>query len=228
MNRNDPTFPSLAVVDDCWNRIGVGGDRSCPLLEEHIHCRNCPTFALAARSFFDRAAPDGYLAEWADLVGRPVAAESVDDSGLLVFRLGLEWLALALGVVSEVTTLRPVHKVPHRTNRVFSGLVALRGQLQLCVSLHGLLNVDPPQPSGDPPLNPRLVVIRKDGDTWAFPAEEVAGVQRVARDRLQKVPSTIANPAGSFGRAVYAWGKDRSVDVLDEARVFAALRRMGA
>ena len=71
-------------------------------------------------------------------------------------------------------------------------------------------------------------MIRQDGETWAFPAEEVAGVHRVARDRLQKVPSTLANPAGSFSRAVFAWGEGRSVDVLDEPRVFAALRRMGA
>ncbi len=226
-----PSPPALPVVDDCWNRIGVGGDRSCPLLDEHIHCKNCPVFAQAARSFFDRPAPDGYLAEWAELVGRPAAAGSVDDAGLLVFRLGVEWLAMALGVVSEVTTPRPVHRVPHRSNRVFTGLVALRGQLQLCVSLHGLLDVEPAEPSEDPSAIPRLVVIRdrdKGGDAWAFPVEEVAGVQRVARDRLQKVPSTIANPAGSFGRAVFAWGEGRSVDVLDEARVFAALRRIGA
>ncbi len=220
--------PSLATIDDCWNRIGVGGDRSCPLLDEHIHCKNCPTFARAARSFFDRVAPEGYLAEWAGLVAEPVATATVDDLGLLVFRLGLEWLAMGLGFVAEVTTLRPVHRVPHRTNRVFSGLVALRGQLQLCVSLHGLLNVDPLDPSEGEAPNPRLVVIRKDADIWAFPVEEVAGVQRVARDRLRKVPSTIANPAGSFGRAVFAWGEGRTVDLLDEPRVFAALRRMGA
>ena len=88
--------------------------------------------------------------------------------------------------------LRPVHRVPHRTNRVFSGLVSLRGQLQLCVSMHGLLDVDPPDASLDPSLHPRLVVIRQDSETWAFPADEVVGVHRVARDRLQKTPSTLA------------------------------------
>jgi chemotaxis-related protein WspD len=133
-------------------------------------------------------------------------------------------LALSLSVVSEVTAPRPVHRVPHRTNRVFSGLVSLRGQLQLCVSLHGLLDVDPPD---EPPASPRLVLIRKDSETWAFAAEEVLGVHRVDRDRLQKVPSTLANPAGSFSRAVFDPGDGRSVDVLDEPRLFAALRRMG-
>jgi chemotaxis-related protein WspD len=222
------SLPVTPLVDDCWNRIGVNGDRTCPELEKHVHCRNCPTFARAARAFFDRRAPEGYLAEWSDLLGRPAEQGSIHDAALLVFRLGGEWLALALSVVSEVTMLRPVHRVPHRTNRVFSGLVSLRGQLQLCVSLHGLLDVDSPDPGLEPSAHPRLVVIRKDSETWAFPVEEVAGVHRVAVDRLQKVPSTLANPAGSFSRAVFAWGEGRSVDVLDEPRIFAALRRMGA
>jgi chemotaxis-related protein WspD len=221
------SLPLMTPVGDCWNRIGVSGDRTCPALEEHVHCRNCPVFAEAARGFFDRRAPDGYLAEWAELLGRPVEQGSADESALLVFRLGGEWLALSLAVVAEVTAPRPVHRVPHRTNRVFAGLVSLRGQLQLCVSLHGLLEVTPLDPAVDPSPNHRLVVIRQGAETWAFPAEEVSGVHRVARDRLQKVPSTLANPLGSFGRAVFARDDGRSVDVLDESRVFAALRSMG-
>ena len=49
---------------DCWNHIGVSGDQSCPELETFIHCRNCHVFAAAARTFFDRPAPEGYLAGW--------------------------------------------------------------------------------------------------------------------------------------------------------------------
>ena len=220
----DLTFP----VGDCWNRIGVGGDRSCPALEEHVHCRNCPVFADAARGFFHRKAPEGYLAEWADLLGRPAEVAASDDSALLVFRLGSEWLGMALSFVSEVTAPRPVHRVPHRTNGVLAGLVSLRGQLQLCVSLHGLLGVTPADPTVDPSPNPRLVVIRHRSEAWAFPAEEVSGVHRVARVALQKIPSTLANPLGGFARAVFAWEEGRSVDVLDEPRVFEALRSPGA
>jgi chemotaxis-related protein WspD len=222
------SIPVTTLVDDCWNRIGVNGDGTCPELEAHVHCRNCPVFARAARSFFDRKAPEGYLAEWSELLGRPFGTGANDESALLVFRLGAEWLSLSLSVVSEVTAIRPVHRVPHRTNRVFSGLVSLRGQLQLCVSLHGLLDVDLLDPDADPSASPRLVVIRKETETWAFLADEVVGVHRVARDKLQKVPSTLANPTGSFSRAVFAWDEGRSVDVLDEPRVFEALRRMGA
>jgi chemotaxis-related protein WspD len=217
----------IAPVGDCWNRIGVHGDRTCPALEEHIHCRNCPVFAEAARHFFDRRAPEGYLAEWAELLGQPSEAASGDDAALLIFRLGSEWLAMSLSFVSEVTAPRPVHKVPHRSNGVLAGLVSLRGQLQLCVSLHHLLGVTPADPAVDSTPNPRLVVIRKGGVLWAFPAEEVAGVHRVARADLQKVPSMLANPLGGFGRAVFGWDGGRSVDVLDEPRVFEALRSPG-
>jgi chemotaxis-related protein WspD len=221
------SLPVMKPANDCWNRIGVNGDRTCPELEVHVHCRNCPVFAGAARGFFDRRAPEGYLAEWSELLGRPAEGGSSDDSSLLVFRLGGEWLALSLSVIAEVTAPRPVHRVPHRSNRVFTGLVSLRGQLQFCVSLHGLLDVTPTDPVVDPSTAPRLVVIRQGLETWAFPAEEVSGVHRVPRDQLLKVPSTLANPLGSFGRAVFERLDGRSVDVLDEPRVFEALRRMG-
>ena len=40
----------LPGAGDCWNKIGVSGDLSCPELNTHIHCRNCPVFAAAARA----------------------------------------------------------------------------------------------------------------------------------------------------------------------------------
>ncbi|MEM7650108.1 MAG: chemotaxis protein CheW, partial [Cyanobacteria bacterium P01_A01_bin.70] len=34
---------------DCWNQIGVRGDRTCPTLETVIHCHNCPVYSQAGR-----------------------------------------------------------------------------------------------------------------------------------------------------------------------------------
>ena len=213
---------------DCWNRIGVNGDGTCPELATYVHCRNCPVFATAARGFFDRPAPPGYLEDWAEFLARPVAVADADEVGLLVFRLGPEWLALGSRVVAEVTGIRPVHHVPHRSNAILAGIVNLRGQLQLCVSLHGLLGIEPDaDPRASTSASSRLVVIRRDSDAWAFAADEVAGVRRVPRGKLQKVPSTLANPAGSYSQAVFAWGDERSVALLDDPRVFGALRRLG-
>ena len=212
--------------DDCWNKIGVNGDRSCPELLKFTHCRNCPVFGSAARYFFHRAAPEGYLNEWAGLLAQPVVAGSVDQAAMLVFRLGVEWLGIDLNVAVEVTSLRPVHRVPHRTNAVFAGLINLRGQLHPCASLHGLLQIDVIDPTTNPPIAPRLILIQNRNETWAFSADEVAGVHQIPQPDLRNVPSTLANPAGSYSRAVFAWG-DRSVNVLDESRLFHSLRRMG-
>ena len=143
-----------------------------------------------------------------------------------------------------------MHRIPHRTNDVLIGLVNLRGQLQLCVSLHGLLGVDAPwgldalHRTPPPPMAPgdagdlkdpapscrapgtRLIVLRdrERSETWVFAADEVQGVQRVARacERLldPRQPGRQLQPGDPLL-------EDRSVGFLDEQRVFAALRSIG-
>lgn len=249
----------VVATGDCWNRIGTSGDRSCPELKLQTHCRNCPVFASAARTFFDRPAPEGYLAEWTQWLSGGIADLTVeqvvhgDDRELisvLIFRLGHEWLAFRTQVVAEVTLPRPVHRIPHRSNTTLIGLVNLRGQLQLCVSLHALLGVNaPPEPAAEPPpvrhgdrselgkdrktelgLSPgtRLVVLRdRDrSELWIFGADEVLGVHRLPRVRVRNVSSSLANPEVSFSQAILSW-EDHSVGFLDEQRVFAALRSIG-
>lgn len=223
----------VTSIDDCWNRIGVSGDRSCPELETQIHCRNCPVFSSAARGFFNRPAPSGYLAEWTRILAEPTEQIASDDVSLLIFRLHGEWLALGTRVVAEVTALRPVHRIPHRSAGLIEGLVNLQGQLQICVSLHKLLGADPqslvdqpPSEAQGPAAQPRLVVIRKDSETWAFPADEVPGIHRLPRGGLRNVPATLANPATSYSQAVFAW-QGQSVGYLDDQRVFSTLRSLG-
>jgi chemotaxis-related protein WspD len=218
----------------CWNTIGVSGqgDRSCPELVEFIHCRNCPVFASAARTFFDRPAPEGYLAEWVEFLGGPQPGRSDDEEAvsLLLFRLHDEWLALDTGAVVEVTAVRPVHRIPHRTNPVVKGLVNIRGRLYLCASLHGLLGVspsnDPDGRSHDRLAAPRMLIIQQANQPWVVTAEEVLGVHRIPRDQLRPVPSTLANTTVNFSQAVF--DRDgRSIGYLDERRVFAGLKELG-
>jgi len=257
---SDSGLTSLPIAaGDCWNRIGTAGDRSCPELKTHIHCRNCPVFASAARTFFDRPAPQRYLAEWTQWLagsleagnfeaGTGAAQSDRDLVSVLIFRLGREWMALPTQAIAEVTVPRPVHRIPHRSNAILIGLVNLRGQLQLCISLHGLLGVESPQsPSSQflsqgsntetertaatgssPTSGARLIVLRDRGrsESWIFAAEEVLGVHRLPRSQMRSVSSTLANPEVSFSQAILSW-EDRSVSFLDEQRVFAALRSIG-
>jgi chemotaxis-related protein WspD len=222
-------FELLAAGNsDCWNKIGVSGDRSCPELLEFIHCRNCPVYASAARAFFDRPAPEGYLAEWNEFLGGPQAALATDDHAvsLLMFRLHNEWLALETRTVVEVTSVRPVHRIPHRTNQVVAGLVNIRGRLYLCASLHGLLGVAPTVDSNVRSSLPRMIMIQQAHELWVVSAEEVLGVHSVGREQLRAVPSTLANPTVNFSQAVFDW-EGRSVGYLDQSRVFAGLKDLG-
>jgi len=56
MSRDVPAkkSPASPAIVDCWNRIGVYGDSSCPLLPTHVHCRNCPVYSAAAIQVLDR------------------------------------------------------------------------------------------------------------------------------------------------------------------------------
>ena len=125
-----------APMEECWRRVGVTGDRSCPELKTFIHCRNCPVLAAAAQTFFDRSAPEGYLESWSRILEAPEIVADPDATSVLVFRLGREWLSLPTASLVEVTPLRCLHRVPHRTSSVLEGFVNIRGQLQLLSLIH--------------------------------------------------------------------------------------------
>jgi chemotaxis-related protein WspD len=219
-------------IAECWRIIGVGGDRSCPELREFVHCRNCPVLADAARTFFDRAAPAGYLESWRAILEEPAAATDNADTSVLVFRVEHEWLSLPTGVLVEVTPARTLHSLPHRSGTALAGLVNIRGQLQLCVSLHRILGLGggpAPRPHGDgdvPAGTPRLIVVERASplgtERWALGADEVAGVHRVGPADLRPVPSTVSQAAARCSSALFAW-QDRTVALLDEQRLFEAL-----
>jgi chemotaxis-related protein WspD len=71
-----------------------------------------------------------------------------------------------------------------------------------------------------------MVVISRETESWVFTADEVLEVPRVPQDLLGSVPSTLANPEVSFSQAVFHW-RGRSVGLLDDERIFSALRNLG-
>jgi chemotaxis-related protein WspD len=229
-------LPTRAPPGDCWNSIGVRGDRSCPELAKVVHCQNCPVFAAAGRRFLDAPSPPGYLEEWTERLAAPAEETAADREGVLVFRLADEWLALPVRVLAEVTAPRPVHRVPYRAG-LLAGLVNIRGELYLCAHLAKLLGVAPkagapggagPSRNGDrqsrPTLAPeRLLVVRRDADRWVFPVDAVEKVVRVARDGIGPPPATVGRAAAHLSRGVFAW-EGRTVGLLDDGRLFEALR----
>lgn len=222
MNATRPAS-ALTVLDpqeQCWNKIGIRGDRSCPELLKHTHCNNCPVFAAAGRRFLDAPTPTGYLDEWtARLAGRDGTRDG-DETSVLVFRLGDEWLALPVAVLVEVTRPRTLHRIPHRGG-LLAGMVNIRGELQLCVRLDLLLGTT--VVAGDDEDLRRLVVIRRESEGWVFAADEVDQVHRVLVPDLSSAAPTLARSHGKLTRGVFPH-ENRSVGLLDDARLFQALR----
>ncbi len=213
----------LSVIDpsgQCWNRIGVRGDRSCPELVKVTHCNNCPVFAAAGRRFLDAPSPAGYLDEWTTRLAARDDTREGDESSVLVFRLGDEWLALPVAVLVEVTRPRAQHRIPHRGG-LLAGMANIRGELHLCVRLDLLLGTATATDS-DPDLR-RLVVIRREADCWVFAADEVDQVHRVLLPDLSSAAPTLARSQGKMTRGVFPHA-GRAVGLLDDARLFQSLR----
>jgi len=222
------SLPVETHARDCWNSIGVRGDRSCPELVNFVHCQNCPVFASAGRRFLDAPSPAGYLEEWTERLAGKADDVADDTLSVLLFRVAEEWLALPIEVLVEVTTPRPVHRVPYRTG-ILAGLINIRGELHLCVHLTKLLGIDDrsaPQPDDTPaaPSPRRYLVTCHENNRWVFPVDAVDQVCRIARSEVKPPPATIQRAANHLSRGVFPW-EGRPIGLLDDVRMFDVLQR---
>jgi chemotaxis-related protein WspD len=207
-----------ADLDDCWNRIGVRGDRSCARLIAHIHCRNCPVYSAAARRLLDTPASSDYSRAWTDHFAQPFAVVEADTHSVMIFRVGAEWLAVSTHSCAEVTSSRVIHSLPHRRSGAVLGLANVRGVLRVCVSLGAILQVTADtaaDQAAQRSVTQRLLVLSWPDGTVAVPVDEVHGVHRFRAQDSKQVPATLARARCTYTKAVLCW-RDRSVGVLDE------------
>jgi len=227
--------PALPVVDDCWNRIGVRGDRSCPKLTEHIHCHNCEVFASAAQTLLDRPALADYTAELTQFVAEPAASRRLPDQSVVLFAVAGEGFAVPTGCVVEMTDVERPRPVPHRVNAVFRGLVKIRGQLELCISLRGLLGIAAPDAAtiktqaGTQPgtqsgtadaaaARLSVLVVALEGERWAWLVDSVSGVHRYESGSVLESPSA-SHKAPSYVSGLIPRGDGQHFGLLDVSHV---------
>jgi len=214
--------------NDCWNQIGVFGDGTCPELAKVIHCRNCPVFAAGGRSLMEREPPADYLRDWTEALAEAKDEDEAEDTlSVLIFRLGIEWLALPTRVCQEVAEMRLIHTLPHRSGPVLLGLVNMRGQIRLCVSLSELLGLEPADDTERTTNHQNqtcLVVIARDSDHWVILVDELHGIQRFHLSALRDAPVTVAKAMPRLTKGVIDW-RDKGVGYLDDELLFLALRK---
>jgi chemotaxis-related protein WspD len=182
------------MMEACWQKIGIQGDRSCPELEVHVHCRNCPTFKDAARAFLNREPQADYLDELTGLNTNMSGGGQARESGapVMVFRVGDEWLALPVRLIDHIYDPAPVRAVPHRGHPGFLGIAAIDGQMELCMSLHAILEMDGNEAGAPPRSARRWLMLMLGGQRWVAPVDEIRGVHLVAAKGLSPVPASLA------------------------------------
>ena len=219
---------SAATINDCWNKIGVRGDASCPELKQYGHCRNCPVFATAALTLLDRELPAGYAEEWMGYIAQKRGSgKRGERQTAILFRIGAEWFALPTSVVDEVAELRGVHTLPHRRGGMLLGLVNVQGELIVCVSLARMLGLEDAFGSvivRDAKQPGRLLIVRSEAGRIAFPVAEVERTQRYHPSDLKSVPATLARAATNYTKGILAW-RERQVGCLDGQMIVAAMNR---
>lgn len=228
------------LLDRCWVTIGVMGDRSCPKLVEAIHCRTCPIYTAAGRSLLDREAPANYRQTWAETLAEqaPKSQAIADDRtqsslSVAIFRLQQEWFALPAYLLKEITPLTPIHTLPHRNSNLLRGLVSIRGELHLCISLANLLELETPDNGLASPsaaqaptrsIHERMVVVEKNRATWVFPVQEMEGIHHCETHAFEALPTTVAKAKQVYTQSLLHW-RDRSVSYLDDELLFYTLNR---
>lgn len=213
----------LPTVDDCWNRIGVRGDRSCPKLAEHIHCRNCPVHAAAAISLLDRYALGSEGAQLAPVEITEAAIE--EGRPHLIFRLGEEWLGLPTRALAEVAPSCVVHSLPHQRSPALLGVANVRGTLVACISLGELLGLDNRTATRDDArVVPRMLILAAVGGPIISPVDEVEGIHELEEKAIVEAASQGHAANDRFTRGVMQW-RNRSIRLLDQEALLDAATR---
>lgn len=215
-----------SALDDCWNRIGVWSKSgaSCPKLEEYVHCRNCRLYSAAGRKILDRPAPDEYRLEWAQRYAAPKPVKDVGENSILLFRLGDEWLGLESCYIKEITQIRRIHSLPHRGNDVIKGLVNIRGELKICVSIGAILQLDKARETytSSHEIRERMIYVAHGESGFVFPVSEVHGILRFSDRALESIPGTVARAKQAFATKILTWN-EHHVGILDHELLFYAL-----
>ncbi len=216
-------------IKDCWNQIGVRArvDERCPKLERVIHCRNCEVYSRASRSILEQDFPADYQQQWTDVYSREEQTlQASRFSSALIFRLGEEWFALAAQLIDEVARIKPIHRLPHVDSRIVKGLVNIRGELKICVSLSEILGLENASVSkvGEHVVFARIIVAHADDGQFVFPVSEVHGLHQYQEEELEGVPVTVSKATATYTVGMLKW-KGRHVACLDNELLFYSLSK---
>lgn len=211
-------------INDCWNQIGVEGDRSCQHLAQVTHCHNCSVYSEAGRLLLERDAPIEYIQAWTTTIaerGSTLSDRSTEEMlPLILFRLGQEQFAISIRSLQEVIRPTRIHKLPRRSDRLFLGLTNVRGEILLCASLREFLNLDSALSSDEA----RMLIIGTPQRKWVFLVDQVYGIHRYPLREIQTPPVVITKTNAAYTQGIVTW-KNQKINYLNAELLIDTLDR---
>jgi purine-binding chemotaxis protein CheW len=107
-------------------------------------------------------------------------------SEFVTFRLADQWLGIPVTVVQEVLVPQRIARVPLAQEAV-AGFLNLRGQIVTSLDLRTTLRL-PARPAEAEYMN---VVVRHDGELFAFMVDDVGDVVTVEHAAVESTPATL-------------------------------------
>ncbi|MCK4586248.1 MAG: chemotaxis protein CheW [Gammaproteobacteria bacterium] len=206
--------------DNCWSTVGVWGNaqEKCDRLDEVVHCRNCDVFLMAGRGVFESRPPSGYLSQWQKEISNKKEEREKGDVGVMVFRLGKEWLSLPVEYLQEIVEEKKIHKIPHNEGVYILGVVNIGGEVNTCYSLMNLLEIEENANKDDSELR-RLIVLVVNGDRFVLPVCEISGLARYSSTDLLPAPATLGKKMGTYLAGMFLI-KKRQVAALNVDQIY--------
>jgi chemotaxis-related protein WspD len=211
------------------------GDRSCDELKAVIHCHECPVYAAVGESLLERRPPTNYVEEWTRILAEtPTESAEMEQDGAIVLtadaisimicRLGNQKLALPVRILQEVTHPALIQPLPHRSNALLLGLVNIRGETLLCISLSALLRLEDNKPDDllATGKSQRMIVAGQNDEKCVFQVDEVYGTYRFHLNELREAPVVITKAAEAYTKGVINWEGEK-VNYLDADLLFYTL-----
>lgn len=107
-------------------------------------------------------------------------------SEYVTFRLADQWLGIPVDMVQEVLMAQRIARVPMAPTAI-AGFLNLRGQIVTAIDVRTTLAL----PARDPAHGVMNVVVRQDGELFAFMVDDVGDVVAVDDEALEATPPTL-------------------------------------
>ncbi len=190
--------------------------------------QTCGAQDTAMSRLLDRPLTDDLLREATEQVAQPRSQPARELASALMFRIGREHLAVPATDVDRVTRVSVVRRIPHRGNRIIRGLCNIDGELVLCGSLSGLLELPEEAQGAESAANDsdesRMVVLGPESNRWAVEVDCVLGLQHFQRASCKSPPVTVRQAMRCFTTSLLSLADDKVATLLDVSQILSGFK----